>query len=62
VPALPADGAANGSGRPRFAGRDLEPYPYAAVFVARADVSVELSTRVGRDVNGLLRIVARQAR
>jgi hypothetical protein len=61
VPALPADGAANGSGRPRFAGRDLEPYPYAAVFVARADGS-ELSTRVGRDVNGLLRIVARQAR
>lgn len=46
----------------RFAGRDLEPDLYAAVFVARPDGSVELGTRVGRDVNGLLRIVPRRAR
>lgn len=46
----------------RFAGRDLEPELYAAVFVARADGSVELGTRVGRDEHGLLRIVPRRAR
>lgn len=46
----------------RFAGRDLEPNLYAAVFVARADGSVKLGARVGRDVNGLLRIVPRRSR